>query len=104
MAFSLAGDLRSPYVTSLKIKIDFAADGNKIRLLIAEVLFRAATGNIVCSKKQRYWTPRNAVLFPPFLMEAVILHGESDAGELLNIFACSITEWLKETENTSKAD
>ena len=55
-------------------------------------------------KKQRYWTPRNAVLLPPFLTEAAILHGESDAGELLKIFSRSITEWAKEGENSSKAD
>ena len=37
-------------------------------------------------------------------MEAAILHGDSDAGDLLNIFACSIMEWVKEGENASEAD
>ena len=37
-------------------------------------------------------------------MEAAILHRESDAGEILNIFARSITEWAKEEETTSEAD
>ena len=67
VAFALAGDLSSPSVLVLKIEIAFAADGNKIHLLIAEVLLRAAAGNLARSKKQRYWTQRNAVLFPPFL-------------------------------------
>ena len=56
------------------------------------------------SKKQRDWTPRNAVLLPPFLMEAAILHGESDTGKILNIFAHSISGWEKEEETTSEAD
>ena len=29
------------------------------------------------------------------IMEAAILHGESDAVEILNIFARSITKWVK---------
>ena len=37
-------------------------------------------------------------------MEAAILNGGSDAGELLNIFARSITEWAKEGEDTSGED
>ena len=49
--FSLAGDLSSPSVISFKIKIDFAADGDKIRLPIAEVLLRAAAVDITRSKK-----------------------------------------------------
>ena len=65
--FSLAGDLRSPSVISLKIEIAFSADGDQIRLPITEVLLRAAAGNLTQSKKQRDWTPRNAVLLPPFL-------------------------------------
>ena len=40
--------------------------------------------------------PRNAVLLPPFLKEAVILYGHLDADKLLKIFARSITEWVKE--------
>ena len=70
-----------------KIEIAFAADSDNICLPIAEVLLRAAAGNLAQSKKQRDWTPRNAVLLSPFLTEAAILHGESDVGELLNIFA-----------------
>ena len=85
VALALAGDLRSPSVVSINIDISFVADGDKIRLPIAEVLLRAAAGDFVCSKKQRDWTPRNAVLLPPFLVEAAILHGESDVGELLKI-------------------
>ena len=62
-----------------------------ICLLILEVLICAASGNLACSKKQRYWTPRTSFPRPPFLTEAAILHGESDAGKLLKIFARSIT-------------
>ena len=103
-AFALAGYLSSPSVISLKIEIDFAVDDDKIRLLIAEVLLCAAAGNLAHLNKQRDWTPRNAVLLPPFLTKAVILHRESDAGELLKIYARSIMEWVKEGENTSEAD
>ena len=37
-------------------------------------------------------------------MEAAILHGETDAGELLNIFARSITEWASDADSSSEAD
>ena len=56
------------------------------------------------SKKQRDWQSLNAVLLPPFLTEITILHGESDAGELLKIFARSITEWASDTAPPSEAD
>ena len=62
VAFSLAGDLSSPSVVSLKIDIDFAADGDKICLLIAEVLLRAVVGNLARSNKQQYCTLCYAVL------------------------------------------
>ena len=78
--------------------------GSNIRLPIAEFLLRAAASDLTHSKKQRDWTPRNAVLLPPFLMEAAILHGESDTGDLLKIFARAITERAKEAGTTSKAD
>ena len=45
--FSLSGDLSSPSVIDFNIEIAFAADGDKIRLPIAEVLLRAAAGNLV---------------------------------------------------------
>ena len=102
--FSLAGYLSSPSVISLNIEISFAADGYKMRLLIAEVLLRVANGNLARSKNQRDWTLRNAVFLPPFLTEAVILHGELDAGELLKLFARSITDWVKDEDTTSDAD
>ena len=79
VAFALSGDLSSPSVILFNIKIAFAADRDNIRLPIVEVL--------LCTKKQRDWTSRNAVLLPPFLTEAATLHSDSDAGELLNIFA-----------------
>ena len=104
VAFTLAGNLSSPSVISLKIKIAFAPDGDKIHLPIAEVLLRAAAGDLARSKKQRDWTSLNAVLLPPFLTEAEILHGESDAGELLNIFARSITEWASDADFSIEAD
>ena len=71
---------------------------------IAEVLLHAATGDLARSKKQRDWTSRNAVLLQPFLTEAAILHGESDTGDLLKVFARSITEWAPEADYSSKAD
>ena len=98
VAFSLTGNLSSPFVISLKIKIAFYADGDKIHLPIEEVLLRATTSNLARSKKQRYWNLRNAVLLPPYLTEAVILYIESDAGKLLKIFSRSITEWAKEED------
>ena len=102
--FALSGDLSSPYVISLKIDIAFSADGDKIRIPIAEFLLRAATGNLAHLKKQRDWTPRNAVLLPPFITEAAILHGELEAGELLKIFSRSITEWAKKGETSRGED
>ena len=51
--FSLSGNLSSPSIISLKIEIDFAADGDKIRIPIAKVLLRVAAGDFVRSKKQR---------------------------------------------------
>ena len=104
VAISLAGDLSSPSVISFKNEIDFAADDDKIRLPIAEVLLLAASGNLTQSKKQRDWTPRNSVLLPPFLTEAAIHHDKSDAGYLLKIFACSITEWASDADSSSEAD
>ena len=92
MAFALAGNLSSPSVISLRIEIDFSVDGNKIRLPIAEFLLHTAAGDLARSKKHRHWTPRNAVLLPPYLKEAAILHGELDEGDLLNIFARYIME------------
>ena len=97
-------DLISLSVISLKIKTPFAADGNKICLLIVEVLLWSAAGDLATSKKQRNWTPRNAVLLPPFFTEATILHGKLDAGKLLDIFAHSITKWAEEEETSSEAD
>ena len=93
MAFALAGDLGSPSVISFNLEISFAPDGEKFRLPIAEVLLRVADNDLARSKKQSDWLSRNAVLLLPFLTEAAILHDESDAGEILKIFARSITEW-----------
>ena len=53
VAFSLAGNLDSPSVVSIKMDIDFAADGDKIRLPITEVLLCAAAGDLTNSEKQR---------------------------------------------------
>ena len=88
--FALAGDLDSPSVNSFNLDIAFATNGQKIRLPIVEVLLCAAAGVLARSKKQCNWTSRNTVLLPPFLTEATILHGKSDAGELQKIFARSI--------------
>ena len=104
VAFALAGDLSSPSVISFNIEIAFATDGEKIHLPITEVLLCAAAGDLVRSKKQHSWTSRNAVLFPPILTEATILHGESDTGELQKIFARSIAEWASDADTSSEAD
>ena len=50
VAFALAGNLSSPSVILFNIDIAFAADGKKICLPIAEVLLRAAAGNLAQSK------------------------------------------------------
>ena len=55
-------------------------------------------------KKHRDWPSRNVVLLPPLLIDAAILHGETDAGELLKIFARSITEWASDAAPPSEAD
>ena len=104
VVFALAGYLSSPSVVSLNIDIAFAADGDKICLPIAKVLLHADAGDLVQSKKQQEWTPRNAVLLPPFLTEAAILQRELDAGKLQKMVARSITEWAKEGETTSGED
>ena len=93
MDFARDGDLSSPYVISLNIDINFSADGDKICIPIVEVILRTAAGDLERSKNQRYWTPPNTVLFPQFITEAAILHGEWDAGQILNIFSRSITDW-----------
>ena len=77
VAFALAGDLGSPSVISFNLEISFAPDREKIRLLITEVIFRAAAGDLTRSKKQRDWLSRKAVLLPTFLTEAAIFHGKS---------------------------
>ena len=92
-SFALAGDLGSTSVIPFNLKIAFAPEGEKIRLPITEVLLRAVAGDLARSKKQRYWQSLNAVLLPPFLMEVAILHGKSDAGEILKI--CAKREWRR---------
>ena len=103
-AFNLTGDLGSPSVIYFSLDITFATDGEKICLPIAEVLLRAAAGNLARSKNRRDWQSLNAVLLPPFLTEAAILHDESDAGELLQIFARIITEWASDAAPPSESD
>ena len=102
--FALAGNLGSPSIISFNLEIAFAPEGKNIRLPITEVLLCATAGDLTHSKKQRDWQSLNAVLLPPFLTEAAILHGESDAGELLKIFARAITEWASDTAPPSEAD
>ena len=102
--FSLVGDLSPPSIVSIKTDIAFAADNDKISLLIEEALLRATAGDLTRSNKQRHWTPRNSALIPPFLTEAAVLHRELDAGETLEILARSITEWATEGEKSSRED
>ena len=102
--FPLAGELGSHSVISFNPKIAFATDRKKICLPIAEVVLRAAAGDLAQSKKQRDWTSCNAVVLPPFLTETSILHSELDAKDLLKIFARSITEWASYAAPPSEAD
>ena len=51
MSFALTRNLDSPSVVSINTEIAFATEGNKIRLLITEVLFQSAGGNLTRSKK-----------------------------------------------------
>ena len=97
-AFALVGSLDSPSDILININIAFATDGDKIRLPITEVIFCATAGNLVRSKKQQDWTPCNAVLLPTFLTEAEILDGGSDTGDLLKVFARSVTDREDEGE------
>ena len=53
-------------------------------------------------RRQASW--QNPLISLPFLIEAAILHGELDAGELFKIFARSITEWASDTAPPSEAD
>ena len=104
MAFALADDLGSTSVIYFNIKIAFATDRENICLPIAEALLRAAAGNLTRSKKQRDWTSRKTVLLTPFLTEAAIHQGDSDAGKLLKIFALFITEWALDAAPSSEVD
>ena len=99
MAFALAGSLNSPSVVSINMDIAFATDGEKIHLPITEVLLCDAAGDLARSKNQRDCTPSNAILLPQFLTGAAILNWGSDTGEILKIFARSITEISEEGED-----
>ena len=103
-AFVLAGSLNSTYVISIDINIAFATDSDNIRLPITKVCVCDTAANLVQSKKQQDWTPRNAVLLPPFIIEAAILEKGGDAGELLKIFSCSVTERAEEGEEVGGDD
>ena len=103
MAFALASNLTSLSVISLKInrlcrgrQQDLSTDRGSPPSCTSGYLGR--------SKKQIDWTPQNAVLLPSFLTEAAILHGESDVGKLLNIFARSITEWASDAAPSSEVN
>ena len=52
--FSLVGDLSPPSIVSIKTDIAFAADNDKISLLIEEALLRATAGDLTRSNKQRH--------------------------------------------------
>ena len=78
-AFTLAGLLKAPKVVSIDADIAFVNAGDKIRIPITELILCAASGNLVRLKKQRDWLVLNAVLLPPFLMEAAILDSKKAA-------------------------
>ena len=101
-AFALTGSLDSSSVVFIDVNITFAMDDEKICLPIVEVLLRASDGNLARSKKQDYWTPRNAFLLSSFLMEAEIL--ETSVKDFLKIFARSITKRAEEEEYKNGED
>ena len=103
-ASALSGDLASPSVIYFNLEIAFFPEGEKIRLPITEGLLRAAAGDLKAPKKQPDWQSFNAVLLPLFLTEAAILHGKSDAGELLKIFPRAITDWASDMAPPSEAN
>ena len=74
-AFALVGSLEASTVVLIDIKLAFAGDGEKIRLLTTEVLLRAATVELAKPKNLWYWTSRNTVLLLPFLTETVLTDG-----------------------------
>ena len=89
-AFALAGSLEAP--TMVSIGAERAGAGENIHLLTTEFLLRAAASDLSKSKKLRYWAALNAILLPPFLAEAVVLKGETEAAEILKSFAAKILE------------
>ena len=75
----------------IDIERTFSENGKNIRLLVTEVLLCAAASNLAKSKNLRDRTARNAVLFPPLLMEIALTARETAEEALLKIFAEGIT-------------
>ena len=54
-AFALSISLEFPTVVSIDANCDFSSNGEKIRLLVTEVLLCTAVGNLTHSKNLRNW-------------------------------------------------
>ena len=104
VAFALADDPSSPSIILFNIEIAFATDSKNICLLIVEFLLCSGASDPARSKKQRNWTSCNAILLPKFSTYAAILHGDSNTGELLKIFARSIKDWTSDADPLSEAN
>ena len=102
--FALSGSLDSPSVVLININIAFATYGENICLPTTEVILRAAADKLARSKNHQDWKPRNAVLLLPFLTEAAIIDWRSDTGELLRIFARSVTNRAEKGEDNGGDD
>ena len=76
-ASTLAGYLEYLAVVSINAKRAFANTGEKIHLPAMEVLLRSTIGYLTHLNKLRDWVLLNAALLAPFLVESVILYGET---------------------------
>ena len=99
-AFTLVGSLNAPTVVTINDDCNFTGAGDKIHLTTTKVLLRAAVGDLSKSNKLCNCAVLNSLLLLPFLTKAVVLEGETAAGELLKTFADKILE--HGSESTTK--
>ena len=99
-AFTLSESLKSLTAVTIDAERAFAGNGEKIRLTTIKVLICAAVGDLSKSKNLRDWVAMEKLPPPPLLTKAVVLEGETAAGELLNKFTANITE--SGSESTTK--
>ena len=103
--FYLARSLESPMMVSIDTKRTFAIAiviySEKNHLPVTEVLFCAFFGEIVRSKKLKYWASLNNVLLPPFFTDSIDLSIQTSAAEILNIFSSKISDHRLETSSNT---